>query len=103
VSAYELVLPKPIDVGQLAAIDYTEHFTPRVDGTELTIRMHPGARLMILGVQFHPDLLPASCTTFFQPRAGDPEQELEPLTGGLVQLIRLDPTPGIYGIRWTWD
>jgi len=58
---------------------------------------------MILGVQFHPDRLPVACTTFFRPRAGDPEQELEPLTGSLVQLISLDPTPWIYGIRWTWD
>lgn len=102
VSAYELLLPRPLDVGELAAVDYTEHFTTRADGTELTLRMHPGARLMILGVQFNADRPPAACHAFFQPGAAAPEQELERVDGPLVQLIRLDPTPGIYGIRWEW-
>lgn len=102
VSAYELLFPHPLDIGELAAVDYTEHFTPKVDGTELTQRMHPGARLVILGVQFHLNRIPARCHSFLQPRAGQPEQVLDQLFGDYVQLIRLDPAPGIYGIRWEW-
>lgn len=102
VSAYELLLPRALDVGELAAVDYTEHFTARADGTDLTLRMHPGSRLMILGVQFHADRVPARCQTFFRPNTTAAEQDLGPVDGPLVQLIRLDPTPGIYGIRWEW-
>lgn len=102
VSAYELLFHRPLDQGEVAVVDYTEHFPPRVGGTDLTVGMHPGARDVVLSVQFHPTRLPVEVVAFMRTKAGRPEQFLENLTGTTVQLARLDPSPGIYGIRWSW-
>ena len=108
ISAYELLFPNPLEAGQLTLLDYTEYYPRGVDSTDLTIRIHPGAREVVLGVEFARVRLPLECRAFHQKRADAPEKPVDGLVDGLsdggstVQLVTLDPTPGIYGIRWSF-
>jgi transcriptional regulator with XRE-family HTH domain len=108
ISAYELLFPNPLEAGQLTLLDYTEYYPRGVDSTDLTIRIHPGAREVALGVEFARVRLPVECHAFHQKRADASEQPLEGLVSGTaeggstVQLVALDPAPGIYGIRWSF-
>ncbi len=104
-SAYEVLLPTPIDAGQLALVEYTEYFHPRVDAQDLTILMTPGALDAVLTVEFHPERLPASCTASFRPSAHVAPTTLVTFEPGRpwVRLTRAAPEPGIYGIGWSWS
>lgn len=103
-SAYEILLSSPVDHGRAALVEYTEYFQQGVDGTDLSIRMHPGSQDAVLTVEFHPDRLPVECWGFHQPSTRQKPVRLVTFEPGRewVRLVRWEPPPGIYGIGWDW-
>lgn len=104
-SAYELLLPRPLAAGEVALLEYTEYFAEHAHSHEITLRATPATRDLVVRVEFHPDRLPVELRGFH--RADQREQEsgapLQRGTGPVVQLVVADPEPGFHGIAWSWD
>ena len=104
-SAYELLLPRPLAAGEVALLEYTEYFTRAAPAHEVTLRATPETRDLVVRVEFHPDLVPAGLRGFH--RADQHEEErgarLRHSSAPVVQLVFADPVPGFHGIAWSWD
>lgn len=109
-SAYELLLPRPLAAGEVALLEYTEYFAQHAHSYEITLRATPATRDLVVRVEFHPDRVPTGLRAFHradQHRAGQLEEEnagrLQRSAGPVVQLVVADPEPGFHGIAWTWE
>lgn len=88
----------------LAAVEFTIVHPPRLTTTYFNVRVAESCRDLSMTVSFDPTRPPRKCWAFRKASARDPEQPLGPLTanraGTTYQFARVDPAPGIYGIRW---
>jgi hypothetical protein len=105
--AAELLFDLPLRGGQTHVFEYEslaggggEGITTWIIGTR-----HP-IRELILRAHFEPGALPVRCYHIRRERYDTPYCDLAelPLTaGGTVNLVSLDVSPGMEGLRWEWE
>jgi hypothetical protein len=102
--AFELHFDPVIPTQGHGYVEFTIVHPPRLTTTYFNIRVAESCRELSMTVSFDPARLPRRCWAFRKANARDTEQLLSELTanraGTTYQLARLDPPPGIYGIRW---
>lgn len=103
----EMVLPRPLQRGELVLSEYLVTMTP-APSTILQRSVFDQMREIALAVQFHPDALPRSVQTFVQAAFNDDVQQRTdvapvPVINEQAQTVKLDVSPGVYGLSWIWD
>lgn len=105
-SAFELLLDKPLGAGELRQVEFGIRFPPGQKECHADLRVPPGMRDIVLQATFDLAQLPTRCFGWYQAARGRPEQvSLDLVTSGdgsSFQYVALDPAPGIYGVRWEW-
>ncbi|WP_109505382.1 helix-turn-helix domain-containing protein [Nocardioides speluncae] len=103
-AAYEFLLDRPLEPGEVAAVSFTIAYPARFLSDFLSIRVRPGCRDVVLDVHFDERRPPVHCWAYHTPDPNSPERVLHEVTGDAIgtsyQLARLDPASGMYGIRW---
>ena len=105
----EMVLPRPLLRGELVVAEYLVTWAPTDAPSFRLARACPEQlREIALGVQFHAKALPASVVGYsratLDPNTGDDTETTQvALDEGEAQIVRLDGSPGVYGLKWTWD
>lgn len=102
----EMCLPRPLERGELALVDYLATFGPT---EQVSFRMERSCitpvRELVLEARFPADAHPETVVAFSRPQmedAADTGLEEVELCEGRAQLIRHDLDRGIYGLRWSW-
>lgn len=102
--AFELLFDPELPPQSTAWVEFTIVDPPRLATTYMNVRVAEGCRDLTMSVAFDPARRPRRCWAFRKTNARDTEQSLGELTGNRAgtayQLTRIDPAPGIYGIRW---
>lgn len=105
-SVAEMLLPRPLQRGELVLTEYlvTMKAAPSV---LMTRSCFDPVREVALAIQFHPAALPTEVFAFTQhslndPQAPETDVRPVPVLDNQVQTVRLDATPGVYGLRWSW-
>ncbi|MEU4804288.1 helix-turn-helix transcriptional regulator [Actinosynnema sp. NPDC023587] len=105
--AFEFALDRPLDAGELAAVEFGVRFPPGQTDRHAQLAIYRPARDLVLQIAFDPDHLPRHCNGFFRPRNAMPVEKRGEVAfdraAGTFQFITLDPVPGQYGIQWSWD
>ncbi|WP_051970057.1 hypothetical protein [Kitasatospora azatica] len=102
----ELLLDRPLGVGDSAVFEYEVELPPAGPSTVYARRFAVPVREFVLQVHFDPASLPVHCERY--ERLGGEEQDKlrERLWIGAsasVHAIATDQQPGQTGIRWEWD
>ncbi|GGU24009.1 XRE family transcriptional regulator [Lentzea flava] len=104
---FEFVLDRPLQAGELAAVEFALRFPPGQASRHAQIALYRPAREMVLHIAFDPANLPETCFGFFQPRSALPREHQPAVTFDehttTYQFITLDPMPGQYGIKWSYS
>jgi hypothetical protein len=105
--AAELLFDLPLRSGQTHVFEYDSIAGAGTEGITLWIigTRHP-LRELILRAHFDPQTLPVRCYHVRRDRYDTPYRELAelPLTAsGTVNLVSLDVSPGMEGLRWEWE
>lgn len=103
----EMLLPRPLQRGELVLTEYLVSMKP-APSVLMTRSCFEPVREVALAVQFHPAALPTEVVSFTQLALNDPDApEIDvrpvPVLDQQVQTVWLDATPGVYGLRWSWD
>lgn len=103
----ELVLPRPLQRGELILTEYLVTMPP-VPSESLRRSVFDQMREVALAVLFHPKMLPASVFSFTRPSLNDPdvpETDVAPVPvhDNQAQVVKLDVAPGVQGLRWSWQ
>lgn len=101
----ELILDRVLAKGDKTVREY-ELDIGDTEGDTLYDRRFPlSAHEYVLQVNFHPDAVPARCTSFRKDTTSSPVEDQEQVWidhEHVAHLVRVDLTPGIYGLRWDW-
>ncbi|MGH3682754.1 MAG: hypothetical protein ACRDT2_21190, partial [Natronosporangium sp.] len=104
--AFEFILARPLCEGELAMVETTIRNPPGQDDRFADWRLQSHVRDFVVQVDFDPVRLPARVVYYHQPSAAEPMQPIQERTvdemGTSFQFTTLDPSPGIYGVRWDW-
>ncbi|CCH33299.1 helix-turn-helix transcriptional regulator [Actinosynnema sp. NPDC047251] len=104
--AFEFVLDRPLDSGELAAVEFGVRLPPGQTDRHAQLAIYRPTRDLVLQIAFDPDHVPLRCNGYFQPRHAMPVEKRGEVTfdrsAGTFQFITLDPAPGQYGIQWSW-
>ncbi|MCH1868006.1 hypothetical protein [Nocardioides sp. CFH 31398] len=106
VAVWEVLLPRPLDVGETVVVEHDLALPRLGEGTE-ALRYEQylvrSVRDVLLWVRFDPECLPSSCETY-QRQAGHAEEvrsvDVDP--GGGLHHTAAGIGPGAFGVRWTW-
>ena len=105
-SAFELVLDQPMSCGDLRVVEFALRHPPGQTECQYDLRVSPGVRDLSIQVRFDPDRPPNACCGFYEPAQGRRERILAEAdvhrSPPRFQFVVLDPSPGIYGVRWEW-
>jgi transcriptional regulator with XRE-family HTH domain len=104
ITVQEFLLDRPLAHGEVASVGFTIAYPPRFQTDFLSARNRQHYRDIVLDVHFDPERKPTRAWAFHQVDPQSEERALHELDGSpdgtSYQLVRLDPAPGIYGIRW---
>lgn len=105
--AFEFRLDPAVPPQGMASVEFTIVQPPRLTTTYFNVRVVGDAcRDLSLTVSFDITRRPRRCWAFSKSNARDAEHEAHELTanraGTTYQFVRIDPAPGIYGIRWEY-
>ncbi|WP_109505381.1 helix-turn-helix domain-containing protein [Nocardioides speluncae] len=104
--AHELMLDPPLPPHSTAYVEFSVVMPPQLGTNYQNLRVRPGCRDFALTVDFDAAHRPARCWGYRQQEAGADEHVVADLSGDAAgtsfQFARLDPAPGIYGIRWEY-
>jgi hypothetical protein len=101
----ELVLDRVLFHGDSTILEYELDVRDNEPDPRYDRRFQQAAHEYVLQVGFHPDAVPARCSSYRRDTASAPDQEIEPVwisQHQMAHLVRLDVTPGIYGLTWSW-
>ncbi|MBB4684156.1 hypothetical protein [Amycolatopsis jiangsuensis] len=102
----ELLLPRSLDRGETALVEYEFTFTDDVPDTSYDRRFRTGVHEHLLELHFAPGAEPAECHGYRRGSPSGPETGVTalPLVPGLpVHIVSAGVSPGIVGLRWRWD
>lgn len=101
----EMLLPRPLERGELIAVTYEFFRLPPYPVAERHERRRRSPnKEYILEVLFDPEDLPVSAQTYIEPVEGDLEvRDVVPDPEHGLLLVELDGLPGVIGARWTWE
>lgn len=103
-AAFEMELTPPLGPHEPGLLEFSEIEPPGSQERAFDVRVQPGLRSLVLEARFLPDDLPAEVVSTFRPTLRSPVRTLDHAEGSRVTawwaLVRVDPEPGIYGVRW---
>lgn len=102
----ELVLDRVLAKGDKTVREYELDIRDTEQDTLYDRRFPLSAHEYVLQVNFHPDAVPARCTSFRQDTASAPVEDIGQVWidhEHVAHLVEVDLTPGIYGLRWEWS
>lgn len=103
-AAFELALVPELGPHATGLLEFSEHEPPGSEERSIDIRVQPGLQHLVLETWFRADHLPTEVAAFFRATLRSPVRCLGRLQGDQVtarwSLVRVDPEPGIYGMRW---
>ncbi|WP_040158948.1 hypothetical protein [Nigerium massiliense] len=105
----EMLFPRPLQRGEVVLTECLITWAPTTKPSFRLVRGAPEPlRELALSVQFHTKSMPTSVTSFSSAsiERQDVHNESAPVKvvdTGQVQHVWMDPAPGVYGLRWTWD
>jgi len=103
----ELLLPRPLQRGELALLEHVVEFTePFPRDRDSSRRLRLPIREYVLEVEFTRPMLPARCVQFTVPRTDEGGVETERVLTlddqGRACAIGVDLDPCVIGVRWEW-
>ncbi|MFF3286893.1 hypothetical protein [Streptomyces sp. NPDC003023] len=104
--AIELLLEHELGLGEHATIQFEIVYPPGNASTLSRLFVRNPRRQLTHEIIFSAEALPISCVHSYRPQPTAPltdERELQLGSSHLAQHVAIDPLPGIYGIRWSWD
>ncbi|MFB7662767.1 hypothetical protein ACFC1R_02325 [Kitasatospora sp. NPDC056138] len=102
----ELMLDRPLGVGDSTVIEYEVEIPPGSPTTTYARRFAVPVREYVLQVHFDPAAIPAHCERFDRDPGEDSDRERRQLWIGAsasVHVLAPDQAPGQLGIRWEWE
>jgi hypothetical protein len=102
----ELVLDRVLAKGDKTVREYELDIRDTEQDTIYDRRFPLSAHEYVLQVNFHPDAVPARCTSYRQDTASAPVEDIGQVWidhEHVAHLVQVDLTPGIYGLRWEWN
>lgn len=105
-AVFEFTLDEPLAPRAATMVEFGIRYPPLQADMYTDVRVRPGVRDLVVEVRFDPTRLPARCQTFHQPDISSEPRILSSVSGPDVRpatrVVRIDPAPGIYGIKWGW-
>ncbi len=103
-AAFEMRLLPDLGPHESRLLEFSEHEPPGSQERNIDTRVQPGLQHLVLETRFRAERLPSEVVAFFRPTLRAPIRYLARVQGDQVparwSLVRVDPEPGIYGIKW---
>ncbi|MGH3432297.1 MAG: helix-turn-helix domain-containing protein [Thermocrispum sp.] len=105
-AVFEFALEEPLGPREITMIEFGIRYPPAQSDMFTDVRVRPGVRDLAVEVRFDPARLPEHCETFYQSDVDAERRTLKKASGRAVRpsmrLVEIDPSPGIYGLTWSW-
>lgn len=103
-TTFELLLDRPLQLGELTVLQYTLEPSPGLADTVHTQRVQRSLRDFSIQLAFPAGVLPARVYHTYRTTVSDDRTTSELTLGAshTAQFAELDPTSGIYSIAWDW-
>ncbi len=103
-AAFEMHLAPELGPHASGLLEFSEHEPPGSREQNIDTRVQPGLQHLVLETCFRPERLPREVVAYFRATLRSPIRYLARVQGDQVparwSLVRVNPEPGIYGMRW---